>query len=245
MSHTRVGFRFTLAALAAACFVSMPPLAATAAGGPEGPQQPPRSGGLVVQKVENGPAAGIEFKFTEIDRQDVWLVGGYAGYTFDNRLFVGGAGYWQVDDYWNSAYDVDYYYGDCYYGCGGYGGYDGYHHASGYGGLAVEWFPLRTPIVSVSARGLVGGGVTSVGWNDYAYIQEPSPHHGSVYPPVDGYYWHDQGYFVFEPQVNIGVRIVPGLSLVGGVGYRVIGWADGWEDRIGGLTGSVAIRFGR
>jgi hypothetical protein len=247
MRETRVRFRFTLAALAAACLVAMSPLSAMAAGGPGDPQQPPPgAGSLVVQKVENGPAFGIEFKFTEINKTDVYLLGGYAGYTFDNKLFVGGAGYWQVDDYWNDYYYADdYYYGDCYHGCGGYGGYDGYHAATGYGGLVVEWFPLRTSVVSVSARGLVGGGVTSVGWDDYAYIQEPSPHHGSVYPPAYGYYWYDQGYFVFEPQVNVGVRIVPGLSLVAGAGYRVIGWADGWEDQIGGFTGSVAIRFGR
>jgi len=247
MTDTRVRYRITLAALAAACIVAMSPLAAmaAAAGTPDDPQQPPPGqGALVVERVENGPAFGIEFKFTEINKTDVYLLGGYAGYTFDNKLFVGAAGYWQVDDYWNDPY-YDYYdYDDwdCGHGCGdGYG----YHGATGYGGLVVEWFPLRTSVVSVSARGLVGGGVTSVGWDDYAYIMEPSPRHGSVYPPVYGYYWYDQGYFIFEPQVNVGVRIVPGLSLVGGVGYRLIGWANGWEDQIGGLTGSVAIRFGR
>ena len=32
--------------------------------------------------------------------------------------------------------------------------------------------------------------------------------------------------------------------LVGGVGYRVIAAANGFEDQIQGLSGSVAIRFG-
>jgi hypothetical protein len=32
--------------------------------------------------------------------------------------------------------------------------------------------------------------------------------------------------------------------MVGGVGYRVIGWANGWEDQIRGGTGTFAIRFG-
>jgi hypothetical protein len=240
--RTRLRYRFSGAVVAAACSVAASPLGATAAGGPDDPQQPPpATGRLVVERVENGPAFGVEFKFTEINKTDAYLLGGYAGYTFDGKLFVGGAGYWQVDDYWNDYYGYDYY-GDCYHGCGdSYG----YHGATGYGGLVVEWFPLRTSVVSVSTRGLVGGGVTSVGWDDYAYIQEASPRHESVYPPVYGYYWYDQSYFVFEPQVNVGIRIVPGLSLVGGVGYRVIGWANGWEDQIGGLTGSVAIRFGR
>ena len=60
-----------------------------------------------------------------------------------------------------------------------------------------------------------------------------------VYPPPPGYYGFDQTYFVFEPQVNVTVRVAPALALVGGVGYRVIGWANGWEDRIQGFTGTV------
>jgi hypothetical protein len=112
----------------------------------------------------------------------------------------------------------------------------------------VEWFPVRTAVFGLSARGLVGGGITSVGSDDYYYIQEPgpSPKHSTVYPPpYYGYGWYDQTYFVFEPQVNVTVRMVPGVSLVGGAGYRIIGWANGWEDQLGGFTGSVAIRFGR
>lgn len=249
MTHTRVGFPFTVAAVAAACVFTLSPAAASA----QRPADPPAAsasqgpGSLVVQQVQNGPAFGLEFKFTEINKQDAWLLGGYAGYTFDNKLFVGGAGYWQVDDYWNHAYGYDDYYGDCYYGCGGYDDWDGYHGATGYGGVVIEWFPVRTPGFGLSVRGLVGGGVTSLGWDDYAYIMEPgpSPRHGSAYPPYYGYYWYNQTYFVFEPQVNVTVRLVPGLSLVGGAGYRMIGWASGWEDQIGGFTGSFAIRFGR
>jgi len=236
----RVPFRL-VAALAAVCLIGLSPYAAAAAGGPQAPGQPPPTrGSVVVQPVENGPAFGVEFKFAEINDEEAYLLGGYLGVLLDGKLFIGGAGYWQVDAYWNDYYDHDYY-GDCYYGCGGSAGY---HGATGYGGLLVEAYPVRTPAFALSVRGLVGGGITSVGWYDDVYIMEPSPKHGYVYPPPAGYYWADQGYFVFEPQVNVSVRMAPGLSLVGGVGYRVIGWADGWEDKIGGLTGTVAIRFG-
>ena len=248
MKRTPIRFRTPLAVLAAAAFLAASPLAALAHD-PAAPAQPSLSqapGQLVVQKVENGPAFGVEFKFTEINKRDAYLLGGFFGYTFDNRLFVGGAGYWQVDDYWNDYYGYgDDYYGDCYHGCGDDGWYQG---ATGYGGLVVEWFPVRTAVFGLSARGLVGGGITSVGWDDYYYIQEPRPEpkHASVYPPpYYGYGWYDQTYFVFEPQVNVTVRLVPGVSLVGGAGYRIIGWANGWEDQLGGFTGSVAIRFGR
>ena len=244
--RTRFQFRLAAAAGAVMCAMAAAPGSAAAGEGPQAPgQPPPATGRLVVERVENGPAFGVEFKFTEIDDREAYLLGGYLGVLFDGKLFVGGAGYWQVDDYWNDCcYGYDDYYDYHDYHDDYYDGY-GYHNATGYGGLLVEAYPLRTSVVALSVRGLIGGGVTKVGWDDYAYIQEPTPYHGAVYPPPGGYYYgYDQGYFIFEPQVNVSIRMAPGLSLVGGVGYRVIGWADGWEDRIGGLTGTVAIRFG-
>jgi hypothetical protein len=238
MTRTRVGFRFALAAIAAASCIAALPLSAMAQAA-SGSPQPTRSqapGTLVVQQVENGPAFGVEFKFSEINRQDAYLLGGYAGYTFDNTLFVGGAGYWQVNT-WSSSFGWD----GCGHGCGGFGG------ATGYGGVVVEWFPVRTHVIALSARGLVGGGVTTVLWSGRAFVDErwSSGRHGTTFPPISGAFWYDQGYFVFEPQANVTVRIAPGVSLAGGIGYRVIGWSNGWDDQIGGLTGSFAIRFGR
>jgi hypothetical protein len=226
------GFRRPLraAALAAACLIVATPRGAAAGGDPQGPgQPPPGKGTVVVERVENGPLFGVEFKFTDLNGRDAYLLGGYAGAIFDGRLFIGGAGYWQV----NSP-------GDDYYG---------YHNLNGYGGLVLEWYAWRSPVVSVSARGLIGGGVANIGWEDYFvpdYPKGPQPRHGGGYPPRGGYYYStfDQGYFVFEPQVNLSVRIVPGLAVVGGAGYRVIGWANGWEDQLQGFTATVAIRFG-
>jgi hypothetical protein len=232
MSHTGLRYRLPLAALAAACLVAASPLGASAGQDPQKtPQPPPGRSAVVVEQVENGPAFGVEFKYTEMNHDDAYLLGGYAGFIFDNRLLIGGAAYWQVDSY-NHGYD--------YYG---YNDYYGYHGANGYGGLVLEWYALRTPAIAVSARGLIGGGVASVGWNGYAPPPEPTPHHGydgGYY----GYYAYDQGYFIFEPQANVTVRLAPGVAMVGGVGYRVIGAANGWEDQIQGITGTFAIRFG-
>ena len=44
--------------------------------------------------------------------------------------------------------------------------------------------------------------------------------------------------------MNVTVRVARGIAMVGGVGYRVIAAANGWEDQIQGLTGTFAIRFG-
>ena len=120
---------------------------------------------------------------------------------------------------------------------------------NGYGGLMLEWYALRSPVVSVSARGLVGGGVANIGLGDYALAnspQRPQPRHGGGYPSQGGYYYYtvDQGYFVFEPQANLTLRVAPGFAVVAGAGYRLIGWANGWEDQLEGLTATVALRFG-
>ena len=249
--RTRRRFRSSLAALAAASLLmAAAPAAAMAGDDPQAPGQPPPGRGtVVVEQVHNGPLFGAEFKFTEIDGRDAYMFGGYAGVIFDGKFFVGGAGYWQIDDGCHG-------YGDPYYGYSGcgyddyYGDYHDYYDyhppVNGYGGLVLEWYALRSPVVSLSARGLIGGGVAAVGWRDDVYIQEQAPRHGSTYPPPGGYYDYtfDQGYFVFEPQLNVSVRIVPSLAVVGGVGYRVIGWANGWEDQLQGLTGTIAIRFG-
>ena len=228
MPHTRLRFRLPHAMLGAAAVMALSPLVAIAGQGPQRPAQPPAGQGtVVVEQVQNGPVFGAEFKYTEMNRQDVFLLGGHAGVIFDSKLLIGGAGYWQVD---SGHYD-------------GYG-YNDYYGVNGYGGLLLEWYALRAPVISVSARGLIGGGVATVGVNDYVYINQPAPRHGAMYPPVGGYYAYDQTYFIFEPQVNVSLRLVPGVAMVGGVGYRVIGWANGWEDQIQGLTGTFAIRFG-
>jgi hypothetical protein len=244
--RTRRQPRLFLAALAAASLMAAAPRAAMAAE-PQGPGQPPAGQGhLVVEQVHNGPLFNAEFKFTQINGEDAYFVGASAGALFDDRFLIGGAGYWQVDDHCNG-------YGD-YYGCDGGDRYDhyddhGYHGLNGYGGLVLEWYALRSRVVSVSGRGLIGGGVANVGWGDFHDVpddpQRPTPRHGGGHPVPAGYYYtFDQGYFVFEPQVNVTLRLAPGFALVGGAGYRVVGWADGWENRLDGFTATAALRFG-
>ena len=223
MTTTRRRMPLPAAALAAACLVLASPRGALAAGAPQAPAQtPPGQGNVVVERVQTGPAFGVEFKYTDMDRGNAWLLGGNVGMLFDDTLFVGGAGYWRVDD--NSR------------------------GTNGYGGLLLEWHVLRSPLVSLSARGLIGGGIASVGGSDDVYFaRQAGGRQGGrhmIYPPPPGYYVFDQGYFVFEPQVNVMVRFARGMALVGGAGYRVIGGANGWEKQIQGVTGTLAIRFG-
>ncbi len=240
MTTSRSRMPFSAAALAAACLVLASPRGAAAGDDPQRPGQPPapRQANVVVEQVHTGPAFGFEFKYTEMNRDDAFLLGGYLGVLFDSKLFVGGAGYWQINDGYDNYYGYDDY----------YHGYNDYYGANGYGGLLVEWYALRSSAASLSVRGLVGGGIATVGGSDDVYITRSSGGRNDsrhmIYPPPSGYYVADEGYFVFEPQVNVTVRFARGMALVGGVGYRVIGAANGWENQIQGLTGTIAIRFG-
>jgi hypothetical protein len=246
MPHFRHRTGIPLAVLAAACVMASP--RAEAMAGQNGQRTAPAPAGqgtVVVEQVENGPAFGVEFKYAQVGHDDAYLLGGYGGYLFDHTFFIGGAGYWQLNNshyrYYGDEYYYDPGYAGCYYGCGHY--YSPYD-VNAYGGLLLEWYALRSPAVALSARGLIGGGVATVGWTGYPQPYQPDGRHGPAEAPVAGYYVYDQAYFVFEPQVNVTLRIAPHLAMVGGVGYRVIGAANGFEDQIQGLTGTFAIRFG-
>jgi hypothetical protein len=234
MTRIHLRLRTLLPAFAAACLVATSPVGAMAGQDSQKPAQPAvGKTTVVVEQVENGSTFGAEVKYTQVNDRDAVLLGGYAGAVFDNTLLIGGAGYWQVNS--------DYYHG---------GG--GYHVGMGYGGALLEWYALRSPAIAISVRGLIGGGVStvSVPWNGYTEPHASFGHHG---PPTEprpptgstvGYYVYDQGFFIAEPQLNVTVRIAHGVALVGGVSYRVIGAANGFEDQIGGLTGTATIRFG-
>jgi len=227
MTRTHLRLRLLPPVLAAACVIAMSPLGANAGQDNKKPVQPTAGKTpVVVEQIANGPAFGAEVKYTQMNGRDAVLLGGYAGAVYDNTLLIGGAGYWQVNG--------------------------GYHPDMGYGGLVVEWYALRTPVIALSARGLVGGGVSTISmpWRGYPVPQASFGRHGpptETRPPMGsagGYYLFYQGFFIAEPQLNVTVRIGHGVALVGGVGYRVIGAANGFEDQLQGLTGSATIRFG-
>ena len=233
MTPMRLRLRLLPLMLPAACIIALSPLAAAAQDARQQSQAAPSKGTVVVEQVENGPVFGAEFKYAQINHQDAFLVGAFAGVVFDDKLLVGGAGYWRFDTYLHDHYydSYDYY---------------GHHYADGYGGLLLEWYALRTPAVAVSARGLIGGGVSTIttGWAGDPYMDVPAGRHGPAYPPVGYYYQYEQAYFVFEPQANVTVRLAPGLAMVGGVGYRVIAGANGFENQLQGVTATFAVRFG-
>lgn len=89
-------------------------------------------GPMIVERVHNGFMVTPEFKFTEIDKRSSGLAGGYAGFVFDEHIFIGGGGYILTT------------------------------HRRGrdmaYGGLVVQWLGGGNDTFGFSAKTLLGGG---------------------------------------------------------------------------------------
>ncbi len=195
-------------------------------GGQRPPTPQPGTETVVVERVDSGLAGGPDVRVTEVNGRHAVLVGACAGWLMDNRLLIGGGGYWLADN----RRDLQ----------------------MAYGGAVVAWYLLRDHVMDVSVRGLVGGGRArlAVPWGG------PVPQRWAsfgqrggmpeTYPPLPypSMVVFEQDFFVFEPQLDLVWHITRGVALTGGAGYRVIGAASGLEDRLRGLSGTVAIRFG-
>ena len=219
-----------LAVAAVALGVALPAAAQQPTPLTDAAQAPPVSAGpVVVQPVRSGPVVAFDVKVTEFDGDTATLLGGYGGWLTDERFLVGGAGYWLVD----APNDVEMF----------------------YGGLLLGWQVPAGKAIRFGVRGLVGGGQATL-WDDYFvgvpdlpdWPNRPRPVHGGGYYP--GYpsgwnrYYFYQGFFIFEPQADATIRFGDRVGLHVGVGYRLIAGADQFNDRLQGLTGSVAVQFG-
>ncbi len=52
-----------------------------------------------------------------------------------------------------------------------------------------------------------------------------------------------EGFFIAEPQVNILVSVADWFRITVGGGYRFIGGARGFEDRLRGATATIGLQF--
>ena len=75
---------------------SVPPQAPPMSGPPPGPVTGIRQ--VSNEGEESGFAFSTDYRFAEVNHQTAHLLGGYAGVVYAGHLFVGGGGYWQLDD---------------------------------------------------------------------------------------------------------------------------------------------------
>jgi hypothetical protein len=206
-------------------FVLLVPTTVLAQEPPRGSEQP-----LVIERMQNDFVVAPDFKVTDLDDRTGSLAGGYVGGLIQDALLVGGAGYWLT----NRSSDFK----------------------MAYGGLLVGWVMPPEHRVQFGVRGLVGIGSATLG-SDIQTLRgdlfkdrsAPSARFGSS-PRPDGrvpttVHAHlNDDFFVFEPQFTLVTKFTDHIGVNWGVGYRITGATDVLEDRLNGVTGSVAIQFG-
>jgi hypothetical protein len=184
--------------------------------------QPPPSGIHQVSQAPSGDGFVFapDFKITELNHRTTGFAGMYGGAVFAGQFLLGGGAYVQLDDY-NSEQMV-------------------------YGGLVSEWRLFHDHPVGLTLHGLAGWGEARTGIV-YAYgdggRNQVDPHHGGGYYGYGyGYPYGYEGFFIAEPEAQVVARFGSGIRLVGGIGYRFT-TAD--FSNLDGITGSIAVQFGR
>ena len=188
-------------------------------------------GPMIVERVKSAFLVAPDFKVTEVDHKTSELAGAYAGWLTDNTLLIGGGGYWLA----NQSRDRE----------------------MAYGGLVVGWLARTNHRFGFGAKALVGGGQATLSNTIVGIGERPddrdgpfergpsSPREHPVLQPnaATRVRFHD-GFFIADPEVSLLVNLTHRLRLTGGVGYRLIGGARGTDDRLRGVTGSLALQIG-
>jgi hypothetical protein len=205
------------------------PIAATAQTTTSGGAATPASQGpMIVERVHSGFLVAPDFKITEVDRKTSELVGGYAGWLTDDRIFVGGGGYWLA----NQSHDRE----------------------MAYGGLIVQWLTRTDRRFGFSAKGLVGGGratlaspvfdIPRMSERDRMSLGRNDQDDRNDSRFTDGRIRFREDFFVAEPEVDLLVRLTKHLRLTGGAGYRFTTGEGRNDSRLHGAVGNVGLQIG-
>src|SRR5258708_20293616 len=92
-----------------------------------------RAGRMTVERIHSGFLAAPEVKVTEVDHKTSELVGGFAGWNYDDTFLVGVGGYWLANGNHNDR-------------------------EMGYGGLVVQWLANGHGAAGFGAQTPFGGG---------------------------------------------------------------------------------------
>jgi hypothetical protein len=210
-------------------FVSIAPLAAAAQDA--APTNPNAQGPMIIERVKSGFLVAPAFKVTEVDHKTSELAGAYAGWVADNTLLIGAGGYWLA----NRSRDRE----------------------MAYGGLVVGWLARTNHRFGFGAKALVGGGQATLS-NTFVGIVERSDDRDGQFgrgpsSPREHRFLQQNattrvrfrdGFFIVDPEANLLVNLTHRLRLAGGVGYRLTSGARGIDDRLRGVTGSLALQIG-
>jgi hypothetical protein len=206
-------------------FLLASPAAAAAQGGTPAPPQP-----MQVESVESGFVIAPDARFTELNGDFATLAGAYGGWLWEDAILVGGGAYWLAN------------------------GHDGFGMA--YGGPVVGILVRGDRRIAFGARALVGAGSATMS-DTFAGLFGRGPISVESISRItrfgarsrDAAIRHDtrltfrDNFFIAEPQATVLLKLADWIRLDAGIGYRVIGYSDLMDDRLKGLSGTVALRL--
>ena len=184
---------------------------------------------LVQDDLESNVLIAPDFKLTDLGGDLTGLAGLHGGWLINQRLLIGGGGYFQIND--GGVSDMK------------------------YGGAVLEYFVNPSRLLHVSVRGLLGGGTATLRplsgrfpiLNGFA-----SPDFSGI--DVDRRFAGrpvrfnnprelDETFFVAEPEANVTLNVTESFRIGFGGGYRFIGEANGFENSLEGFTANLAAQF--
>ena len=186
----------------------------------------PPTSRLRVETINTRFVVAPDVRFTEVNDRSATLAGVYAGWLTDRTIFIGGGGYWLAnrDDDFKVAY----------------------------GGPIIGVVAHADRKLAFGARTLLGFGNATLSDTYGALVGEqirfgtagraPGNRRGFNQSTLVAF---EDNFFVAEPQVNAVWKITNWLGVDAGVGYRLIAGSDLLDERLRGLSGSIALQFGR
>ena len=162
--------------------------------------------------------------------------GGYGGFftkfgsiNGEFGVFMGGQGAWLI----NSKFGI---------GGGGYGmvnrieieDMENVKMEFGCGGARLEYIVNSDKLWHLNVHSMIGGGGVN-----YAVIDHDDPGQS---------YYGDDGFFVFEPGLDLVHNVTTGFRLAFGASYRVtagVNYAELTNTDLNGFSGQILLKFGR
>jgi hypothetical protein len=192
------------------------------------PASSPTQGPLVLERIHNDVVLALDYKVTDVDDRIGELVGGYAGWLAEDTVLVGGGIYSLANR--SSDFKLT------------------------YGGLLIGWTMPPEHRFQFGARGLVGIGTATLGtdfdrvrFGGRAGAADPRGRldaRGQAGVPTRVRVRLNDDFFVFEPQLTLVTKLTRAIAVHWNGGYRVTGYTNSLDDRLNGVSGSVALQFG-
>ncbi len=189
-----------------------------------GGQAQPAAGGITQvsnESDESGFAFSPDYRIAEVNHQTAQLLGGYGGVVFGGHLFVGGGAYGQLDSHRNNV-------------------------SLTYGGAVFEWREWTDRPIGVTVHALVGGGDARLGSPFLRNPPSPMPFDRDAADVRPYYFDVHTGFFIFEPEAQVNLRLARNAHLSVGGGYRVTSTERGVSSNLlNGWSGTIGVRFGK